>query len=167
MTDLSGVPTIDVIHKHIHDGHWWTLDVYNAAVLTNGFLDLLVTTLTQPVHVRLLARMNASVLLTVYEDTGSIIGSPEITHTLVNRNRSLRASKFTPPVTVIEAPALSSPLGTLIAGPVLLPAAKQGGSVIFAGTGEYIMKENSKYLFRAQNIDNATQAMSVQLDVYS
>lgn len=167
MSEINGDVTIDVIHKHIHDGYFWTLDIYQPSVATNGFVDVLVTTLAEEVHMRALARMSATVLLSLYEDTGSVIGSPEITHIPVNRNRSLRVSKFTPPVTIIEAPALSSPLGTLISGPILLPSTKQGSGVIFEGTGEYLMKPNSKYLVRAQNLDAQTQSMSIQLDFYS
>jgi len=167
MPNISqGDVTIDVIHQHIHDGNLFSIDTYNGSLGSNAFIDLLAVT-SSITHLRYIAGCGGDGLITIYEDTTSVPASPEDVLPSINRNR-IRAAKVTSSILVYRNPVLSSPLGILIAGPVFVPGG-HGGSAPGAqseGWGEFILKPNSNYLFRIQNVSGVADDFGVQLDFY-
>jgi hypothetical protein len=157
----------DIIHAHIHNGHFFSCDAYTASLPNNDFLDLLITTGPNPVHFRHITRSAGDSLLNVYEDSGWFIGSPEINLNVINRNRVVAAKK-TSDTTIIQNPAQGSPDGVKIAGPIFIPGGHGGNSPGHEseGFGEFILKPNTVYLFQVQNISGVAENISVQADFY-
>lgn len=154
--------TIDTVHRSIHKGEFFSGGVYLPDVADQAYVDIRVLTSTLDVHCVVSGMSGGDSLISFYEGTTfSNIGTAI---TMSNHNRG---SVKTSGVSVTSSPTVDS-LGSGINGVRYIPGGTKSGSG--GGEGgfgaEYVLKANTAYLFRMQNIASASKRMSQMIEFY-
>lgn len=156
----TGVRTvIDFAHSEIHEGDSFTAS-YKADVGNGATLDLLIVTpnTTKWAHFTYELDCEAETDVLIYEGAAATAGSAVVAY---NRDRN---SAVTPTVVVT-----STPTG-ITAGSTIIRSYHLGTGKSFGGGSrdihEFILKQNTKYLFRLTNATTSNNYMAVKLDWY-
>lgn len=161
--DLStnALTNIDFAHHEIHEGDAFTAS-YKAAVAQSANLDLLIVTPNTDKYVHLTYEFDCEkeTELFIYEGvTATAAANPVVAY---NRNRN---SAKTATLVITHTPTGITEGTTIIRSMHIGSGKAVGGGD--RTTHEFILKKNTKYLFRLTNmISNADNDMSVKLDWY-
>jgi len=153
------IQTMSYEHHEIHAGSAFTIS-YSADIANGANLDLLIVTpdttkwahLTYDLDVELESDIN------IYEAATATAGSAIVAY---NRDRN---SATTATVVVTSTPTSITTGTTIIRSYHLGSGRSSGGGE--RGTHEFILKQNTKYLFRITNSTTNNNYMSVKLDWY-
>lgn len=160
----SAAEVIDIAHAEIHEGNYYSFTKFFQAVASSSYADVHLTTgATKKVHASLTFNAEAKSYLYLYRGTTyTSIGTPI---TIYNNNDT--STKTTESV-AYYTPSINN-LGTLLlqdfvsggVGPRTL-----GGSL--TSRNEMILKINTDYLFRVQNVggSSVTSDTSVTVNYY-
>ena len=163
-TDLStdSLLTIDYPHHEIHSGSSFTYsDTHEIA--KNGVIEHLIITpnTTKQAHFTIsIGSTGGKVKFEVFEDT--ITSNDGDIEPLFNRNRN---SVKSPTTILYENPVLVND-GTRIIQQTFGIKDKKSSGGGGRGTNEWILKQNTKYLFRVEELNVAATAINLQFDWY-
>lgn len=158
-TTTGAVNTIDYTHHEIHGGNAYTITGLNSDIDVGQFLDLTVITpnTTKWVHVVFTTSGQLTYHAFVYEaSVTNVAGSVK---TAYNRNRN---SSNVSGGTFREGDTFTT-TGTLLWQMHFGAAGKSGG--IFGLRDEFILKQNTQYLFRLES-EIINNRVSASLDWY-
>lgn len=150
---------IDFSHSEIHEGESFTAS-YKADIGNGANLDLLIVTpnTAKWAHFTYELDVEAETDVMIYEAPTATAGT-EVA--IYNRDRN---SEVTPTVTVTHTPT------GITAGSTIIRAYHLGTGKSFGGGSrdvhEFILKQNTKYLFRMTNATTSNNYMAVKLDWY-
>lgn len=162
-TEFDAAPVIEHSHHEIHKGNGFThADVHTGLAAGASQTHMLVTGV-EPVHIRSfdIQVTGAPCLVEYFEDaTTSANGTSQ---GIGNNNR---VSTNTPLMTMFLDPTVTD-TGTPLGSSLIPSVTVQGGTGLDIITGgEWILKPNSKYLFRLTNNHNNAITYSVVLFFY-
>lgn len=161
--DSSGAAVMmDIVHKRIHEGIFFSGTLFDAALLAAGVLEMLIqTSATHDTHFRATASGSQDHTVEVFE--GTTFSGAGTALPMFNRDRQS--------ATVIESTVTHTPTLTLdgtlfIKG--FIPGgsggnAQGGGGALFE---EYILDRSESYLVRLTNLGSQTGIFDLQLDIY-
>ena len=157
------IVVMEQIHDYVHDGLLFSANHLFSAVANNGNADFQITVGATMCHEILSFAVDGQSQLAIYEAPTSTVGTP-ITPVNLNRNSAnVPASSvvFTPTVTVV---------GTLLAQHEI-PGGTTGGSSSRSGSlaregSEWVLKPNTKYLFRVTNLSGSAENISMTSQFY-
>lgn len=153
------IPVTDIYHRRVHQGLYFSINLFDAALANDGMIDLILRT-TEEIHIRPFGALGGDATLALFEaPTLTADGTPE---TVINHNRitsivstTLAFSGPTVSVTGLELDTHLLPGG--------IGGVSQGGS---AELVEWVLKPNEDYCFRLTNISGSIQPAHLQLDWY-
>lgn len=160
--DADALVLIDVIHNRIHRGHFFSLDVVDAALINTGTILILVRVAAgKSAHIRFEAAVGGDARLEMFEDPTTSADGTAITP--LNRNRF---SSNVATTLFFSGPTVTAD-GTSLSDKILA-----GGAGIFLSPGsegstfkEWVLNEGD-YLVRLTNISGATQPAHLQTNFY-
>jgi len=151
--------TIEYEHHEIHSGSSFTVS-YKADIGNGATLDLLIVTpdTTTWAHMTYEVDVEAETDVLIYEAVTATAGSPVVAY---NRDRN----NLTPATVVVTSTPTSITAGTTIIRSYHLGSGRSSGGGARA-THVFILKQNTKYLFRMTNATTNNNYMAVKLDWY-
>lgn len=159
--NFSGhIPTTDVLHRRVHQGLFFSLNLFDASLADNGAIEILLRT-TEGVHIRPLGALGGDGTLSIFESpTVTSDGTPLVP---INHNRfsSIVSTTlaFSGPTTTADGLDLDTHF--LPGGSAGAPSQGGTGSLI-----EWVLKDGLDYLFRLTNLAGTAQPVHIQLDWY-
>lgn len=158
--ETNALVTMGEPHAILHQGKMFTVSMFDEDVADNGYLTLQVTTGSKEIHAGSVVDAGGDAIVSLTEGASTTGGTPL---NVYNKNRN---SSNTPLATVKVNPTIT------ISGTVLYEEFIIGGvynQAIGANTrtnGEWELKPNTSYLFRAQNRAGLAKVISVSIEFY-
>jgi len=158
---------IDSVHKHTHEGRYFSGGYYNAAVANGATVDILIQTGTESTHAKFKAVCGGDSTLQVFE--GATFSAAGTGVTMSNHNRD---SAKTFDGTVTHTPTVTG-TGAQINGTSFIAAGVSGGgsssgrgsdSSSFAS--EFILVASTNYLVRITNNFGAATKIEAHMEAY-
>jgi len=155
----NSLQVVDYEHHEIHSGSSFTAS-YKADIGNGANLDLLIVTpdTTKWTHLTYDIDVEAETDIMFYEAPTATAGDAVVAY---NRDRN---SATTATTTVTSTPTSITPGTTIIRSYHLGSGRDTGGGE--RGTHEFVLKQNTKYLFRLTNATTNNNYMAVKLDWY-
>lgn len=163
---------IDSVHKHTHEGRYFSGGYYNAAVANGDTVDILIQAGTESTHAKFKAVCGGDSTLQVYE--GATFSAAGTAVTMSNHNRG-SAKAFDG--TVTHTPTITG-TGTQINGTALIAAGVSGGGGGGGGSSggrgsdsnsfasEFILAASTDYLVRITNNSGAATKIESHVEAY-
>ena len=153
------IQNIEYEHHEIHSGSSFTA-CYKAELGNGASADLLVVTpnTTSWAHMIYKIDVEAEADITVYE---APTATPGTAITAYNRNRNSATAATT---TVTHTPTEITEGTTIISSAHIGSGRDVGGGS--RGTHEFVLKQNTKYLYRVTNATTTNNYVSIKLDWY-
>ena len=156
------VTSLDAIHGRIHQGLFFSADVFDPILADDGDLDVLIRPdASVSMHTRFIATTGGDAQIWLYENT--TFSAPGVAQTLHNRNR---ISQRTALGLINLGPTVTAVGDELVTG--LLPGGKAGQA---SGSEkqsfeEWILAPGLVYLARVRNVAGTVQPANMQIDMY-
>lgn len=156
------VTSLDAVHARIHQGLFFSADMFDPALANLANLDVLIRPdASVSMHIRFIATAGGDAQVWLYENT--TFSAPGVAQTSQNRNR---VSQRTALGLVNLGPTVTAVGDELLTG--LLPGGKAGQA---SGSEkqsfeEWILAPGLVYLARLQNIAGQVQPVNMQVDYY-
>jgi hypothetical protein len=164
---ISDIPvTIPYDHHQIHEGEMWHWDVYilNLASAANYDIVFTVPVITRPAgepvvvrapHFRYDIKVNDLANFFLYEGP-TVTAATGTARTPINYERN---GTYTPQMAILDAPTVTAPGTQIDAGYFLTSSTTQSKASAEGGTvHEFVLKDNTKYLFRLTSGANGLDA---------
>lgn len=147
--------TITYEHHEIHEGNSFHAHFYSGTVDTDGTVELLISTpnTTKWIHALGIINSTKGALVEIYE--GPTTSADGTTVTAYNRNRNSNEGAV---VVITDTPTISND-GTRL---WLRHIGSEGKYTEYGetrGNNEWILRQNTKYLFRATSHEDANELM--------
>jgi hypothetical protein len=159
----EGLVMTEVLHKHIHDGLLFNIDVYDEALAAGAFLDTLIITATAAKETNLIVRsvLGGDGHMHIYEDV--TVSDNGTAATGFNRNRT---SATTMVATAFDGPTVTD-LGTEIHFEIIPGGAGGNASgAVSAVFQEWVLKPSAKYIIRLHNTTGQVQFANIEAIIY-
>lgn len=156
------VVTTNIVHARIHQGLMFSSSVLDEGLANDANLDILIQ-ISSPVsaHLRATGRVSGDAIFRIFEGTEvSDIGTP---NPVINRNRF---SDIVSEAQVFIAPTIAD-VGLELDAQFIPgggPGPSSGGDSPFFE--EFILRTNTNYLIRLNNISGQSMIANIQLDYY-
>jgi hypothetical protein len=162
IVSFGSAKVIDIEHYKIHEGSSFMCNHYSASFANNTYLDLRLTTTTKQVHLMCSFNAGGACAGSLTEIATTTLGTPV---TIYNLNRN---SGTVSTVTAVTQPTVSNE-GTVIFKTYLPGGAAAAPTTVGAGANsrvEVILKTDTVYLVRLQNISGSARSGVVNLSWY-
>lgn len=153
------IPTTDVYHFRVHQGVYFSVNVFDAALVDNAVIDFLLRT-TEEVHIKPFGSLGGDGTLALFEAPTTTADGTPITPINHNRRSSLVSTTLAFRDPTVTATGLDLDTHFLPGG---FGGVSQGGA---GGLVEWVLKPNEDYCFRLTNLAGVTQPGHLQLDWY-
>jgi hypothetical protein len=152
--------TIEYEHHEIHAGSSFTCD-YKRDVANGANLDVILTTpdTTKWLHLTWEVDCELEADINIYE--GAVTGTGT-TITVYNRDRNSAVTSST----LVQLTPVAVTTGTTIIRGYHVGTGKSSGATGVRATHEFILKQNTKYLFRFTNATTSDNWVALKLDWY-
>lgn len=156
------IKTITTVHAHVHAGRMFTAGYYNASVLNNGTVELLIQVGSDPIHLIPRVSCGGDAVLSMF--TGVTFSAAG---TAVTASNHLSTSAKVTTTTITHTPTITG-AGTQFDGIWFLPGGSGGnapGGEAFFDT-ELVLSANTDYLIRLTNISGNSKPAMLNVQFY-